>query len=191
MKAAGEANIVGVQEELRRGAKVNAADAEGYTALHYGARCGDPRVVRALLDAGANVNTQTKHGVTPLMISINMMCVKPEITLMLIRAGANVNAADSDGNTALQIGTTESSDEVMEELLKKGADPNCLSSSTGERPLHVAALNGLSDTVALLLRYGADIKLRNARGKTALEVANPRHPEVRQLLEKAAQTKAK
>jgi ankyrin repeat protein len=49
---------------------------------------------------------------------------KPEITLALINAGADVNVAESDGDTALWIATTESSLEVMEALLKKGADPN-------------------------------------------------------------------
>jgi hypothetical protein len=191
MKAAADANLVSVEEELRRGADVNVSDADGYTALHYGARCGDVRVVRALLNAGANVNARTRQGVTPLMSSIDMMCGKPEVTLMLIRARAKVNATDSDGNTALQIATTESSVEVMKELLKRGADPNSLSNATGERPLHVASLNGLSDRVALLLTFGADVKLRNARGETALEVSNPKHPEVRHLLEKATKTKPK
>ena len=61
---------------------------------------------------------------TPLIYSIDMAWGKPEITLALIRAGADVNAVDSQGHTALWLATTESTPEVVEELLKRGANPN-------------------------------------------------------------------
>ena len=183
MKASADSDIRAVEQLLKTGAQVNSSDANGYTALHYAAHCGDIKVVQVLIKAGADIDSRTKQGVTPLMYSIDMMCGKPEITLELIRAGAGVNEVDSQGNTALHIATTESTNDVLEALLQKSADPNVLSKATGDRPLHVAAANGLVDRVELLIRYGADPKLKNARGQTAIEVANKRYPAIRRLLQ--------
>lgn len=185
MKAAVDLDVAAVRRLLREGAQVNVSDADGYTPLHYAVHCGEIEIVQMLLDAGADVKAATKQGVTPLSYSIDMMCPNPEITLALIRAGANVNAADKDGNTPLYIATTESSLEVMEELLKRGADPNFLTKTIVHGPLHIAALNGLVEEVELLLRYGADPKKKNAQGQTAIDLANKRYPELRRLLENA------
>jgi ankyrin repeat protein len=190
LSAAEKADVSTVQKLLANGASVNAANADGYTALHYAAQCRDVRVVDALLKAGADVNARTKQNVTPLIASINMAWGKPEISLALINAGADVNVADSDGDTALWIATTESSSEVIRALLKKGANPNVQSKSlgfNGDTPLHMAARNGLVDAVKLLLNYGANPAIRNAAGKTPLEVANPKWPEVARLLKEHSQ----
>ncbi|MGH9710508.1 MAG: ankyrin repeat domain-containing protein, partial [Candidatus Acidiferrales bacterium] len=73
--------------------------------------------------------------------------------------------------------------EVMQELLKRGANPNA-QNDAGESPLHMAAMNGLVDRVQLLLQYGANATLRNAEGKTPLDVANKKWLQVRELMEK-------
>lgn len=184
MKAAADSDASAVKRLLRGGAPVNDADVDGYTALHLAAHCGEVTIVKMLLKAGANVNAKTKQGVTPLLSSIDMMCPTPGVTLALIRAGADVNDADSRGSNALCYATTESSIEVMKELLKRGADPNVLCKSMEDRPLHLSALNGFTDRVELLLEAGADPQLRNSAGQTALEVANKNYPHIRHLLEK-------
>jgi ankyrin repeat protein len=188
MMAARSSDLSSVRKLLMSGVDVNARDINDSTALHYAAAsCGDVRVVKVLLASGADVNARNKKNVTPLLDSINMACDKTDITLILIQAGADVNVAESgDGDTALWIATTESSSEVVEELLKKGANPNAQATGVGwigYTPLHMAALNGLTDRVQLLLQYGASVNIRNARGQTPLDVANKRSPETRHLLE--------
>lgn len=58
------------------------------------------------------------------------------------------------------------------EVLKFGMIPggivNCLETGSGRSPLHVAALNGNTRSVELLLRCGALVHLRDTLGHTAL-----------------------
>ena len=55
---------------LNKGAKVNATDDEGNTALAAAVtRRVSPDVVRLLIDAGATIDTRNKRGETPLLIA--------------------------------------------------------------------------------------------------------------------------
>jgi len=47
-------------------ADVNAAEKDGWTALHWAAMEGHTDVVRLLLQNGANVEAVTERGLTPL-----------------------------------------------------------------------------------------------------------------------------
>ena len=51
---------------LKQGVDVNAARADGATALLWAAHWDDLETVDLLLDAGAKVNAADDHGVTPL-----------------------------------------------------------------------------------------------------------------------------
>jgi ankyrin repeat protein len=57
-------------------------------------------------------------------------------------------------------------------LLAHGADPNHVSSLYGEASLHAAARNGANEKVIdALLKHGADPRVKNAKGETAIQVA--------------------
>jgi ankyrin repeat protein len=55
-------------------------------------------------------------------------------------------------------------------LLKQGADPNARRKNGGTALMH-AALNGDSPSAVLLLRSGADIRVRLDRGETVMTLA--------------------
>lgn len=180
MLAAAKGDAALVARLLREGASINAADKDGYTALHRASHCGNVQVIKTLIAAGANVNAKTKEDVTPLLISIDMMCPIPEVTMALIQAGADVNAADSAGDTAIVIAATETSLDVMRELLKRGANPNAQGMGD-ETALHYAAMNNLLDRVEMLLQFGARMDIQDSAGKNALDVARP---SAKKLMEK-------
>ncbi len=58
-----------IADVLRRGADVNAADPQGYTALMYAANLGLVEHVETLLAAGADPALRTKQGETAISLA--------------------------------------------------------------------------------------------------------------------------
>jgi ankyrin repeat protein len=71
-------------------------------------------VARELIKRGANVNAQTQHGVTPLMIAAARN-VTPMIGL-LVQANADVALKSKEGKTALQIAEQNGSEQAAKAL---------------------------------------------------------------------------
>ena len=60
----------------------------------------NPEVLKALLEAGADVNAKNKDGVTPLMPAAGSN-PNPEVLKALLEAGADAKAKNNEGKTAL------------------------------------------------------------------------------------------
>jgi uncharacterized protein len=183
IRASSDGDLAAVKRLIQQGAKVNAVDERGITALYYAVNCHniDVRVVRELVAAGADMNARTPDNRTPLMNAVSMPYGKPEIALELIRAGAKGSVADSQGRTALWIATTDSSVSVIKALLEADANPN-VQGPGGNTPLHLAVINGLIDVARVLLQHGADVMIRNSQGQTVHDVADGRQSAMRELL---------
>ena len=69
------------------------------TALMSAASAGHTKVIRTLLDNGADVNALTTYGETALMLAA--MRGHTETARVLLINGADVNARDEKGRTAL------------------------------------------------------------------------------------------
>ena len=79
-----------------------------------------------------------------------------------------VNARDlTSGETALMIAIKRRDTPWMGFLLQNGADPN-LKDAEGNTPLLVAAMNGFSDGVRVMLASRAQVDGTNGKGETAL-----------------------
>ena len=72
---------------LDRGADVDAAEADGTTALHWAAQLDDLATVDSLLDAGAAATAANRFDVTPLELAANNG--NGEIVARLLAAGAD------------------------------------------------------------------------------------------------------
>jgi len=86
-----------------------------FTPLGRSILSGHTTAVKALLDAGADPN---QGGLISLPI---MLARKPEVVQMLLDAGAEVNRPDEHGKTALMNAVEEYKPDLMETLLKGGA----------------------------------------------------------------------
>ena len=76
-----------------------------------------------IYDTDVNINCTLVNGITPLMIASS--CGHTETVQVLLQAGANVNSTDNDGYSPLVYAITgHKSLQVIEQLLKAGAQPN-------------------------------------------------------------------
>lgn len=140
---------------LEHGADVNAKDPRngGFTPLDFALSSYHYiEMVRLLIERGANVNTASTQGITPL-IEAAMRNQKDAIALLLEK-GADPNARDQKGASALiwalRMGRLDSA--IV--LINSGADVN-LSDSQGFSPLKLAKMRQDSKLQKLLESKGA------------------------------------
>ena len=134
----------------------------GRTPLHQATSNSNPRVLRLLLDAGADVNAKTDLGSVPLHGAAGSP--NPDIALTLLRAGGDPNVQYkglkyAPLHVAAEDGSTGS---VVDVLISWGANPN-LKSSNGYVPLVLAIRSeNPHDQVALaLIAGGTDLDSRD------------------------------
>jgi len=153
LDAAVNGDITLASKALYQGAKVNAKDKDGYTALmSAAAQSGDAASVEVLLTKGADVNTKNQHGFTALMKATERGYTA--VVEVLLAKGADVNAKGDYDWTALMSAARFGDTTVVEVLLAKGADVNA-KHKRGWTALSIAKENGYTDIVQLLKQAGA------------------------------------
>mgnify|MGYP003339836691 CR=1 FL=1 len=196
-QAAELADVRMVKMLLDAGARPEGANGDGETALMLAVRTGNLDVVQALMNAGANVNTIEKfHHQTALMWATEAPRNAAEIVKLLLAKGADVNvrAQTNDwasqitsepraqyrpvgGLTALLYAARSGCLSCVEQILAKGADLN-RPTPEGVTPLMIALDNDHNDVAKLLLDRGANPKLWDWWGRTALYIAVDRKASV-------------
>ncbi len=102
-----EQNLNLVNDLIVLGANVDWQDYEIYnhTPLHMAAFYGRVKIVRMLIDAGADVNVQSEDGWTPLHVAAYKEELK--IARMLIDAGANKDLQNDDDKLPYDLADTQ------------------------------------------------------------------------------------
>eukprot|EP00903_Cladosiphon_okamuranus_P016085 g14849.t1 len=110
----------------------------------------------------------------------------------LVEAGA-VQSPSAFGSTPLHFAATWSNSEATLALLRHGAEPNA-QTLAGNTPLHwaveYAGMPGSSETVEVLLRWGADETMRNANGCTPEDNLGDNVDESEVVVEEVERVKA-
>ncbi|MEP7304424.1 MAG: ankyrin repeat domain-containing protein [Acidobacteriota bacterium] len=157
--AASRGDKVTVRALLAQHADVNAAEADGATALHWAAFRGDKELADILIRAGANSKAVNREGATPLWLaSVNGDAA---IISALLAAGADANEHLPLGRTPLMVASRTGNVEAMKVLLDHGADVNAKETLRGTTALMWAADEGHAPAIQLLIQHGADIKARS------------------------------
>ena len=138
-----------------KGANVNAASADGSTAIMYAAANGDLELVRALLKAGANVKPETQLGTSA--ITEAAIIGSAPIIQALLKAGADPNFKTPNGETPLMAAARSGKVDAAKALLDAGADINAKENWGGQSALMWAAAQSQADMVKLLASKGANL----------------------------------
>ncbi len=109
-------DLVMVVYAARNGARWDACDAEGCTAMHWASTGGNAEVVRYLVSAGYGVLVADAKGRTPLH-----MASRAQVVEALVGSGAEPNVFDDSGRSPLHEACARGDAAVVRALLAAGA----------------------------------------------------------------------
>jgi ankyrin repeat protein len=178
---------------LRHGVDVNVRGSENDTSLLLASWNGHRDVVQCLLGHGADVELRDKFLNTPLILAAYNGHV--DAVRLLLEHNADVNSQNDRGRTPLHNAIRcdrfkADRPQIVQLLLKHGANANIRNYNKRRTPLHLASKRAdLLDILRLLLEHGADLDAEDKDGKTPLQLSLERgHHEVTRFLSEHSTT---
>jgi uncharacterized protein len=169
MRAAGRSEVAdaamrgdksALQALLQQKAEVNAAQADGTTALQWAVRANDLEMTEMLLRAGASPSAANQSGATPMLLAA--MNGNAAIIERLIQAGADPNApVSATGDTALMMAARTGKVDAAKALLDHGAKVNTKETWGGTTALMWAVAERHPEVVQLLVDHAADVNAKS------------------------------
>lgn len=177
---------------LSRGARVNSMYDDTFPlayALSYASNNNDYRMADLLIEHGADLEGWYDSSRSHFYAFSG---INNDTVMYLLDKGLNVNLTDENGYTLLmiriistEIGSQKPRSEYVQELVNRGANVNARAKQhikfiipnylyyyqKGDTALFGAVAMRDVDTAKVLLYAGADKNIRNADGKTALDIA--------------------
>ncbi|MDB5339290.1 MAG: ankX 1 [Planctomycetaceae bacterium] len=163
--AAENQNSVAIDTLLEQKANLNAAQADGMTALHWATYHDELSTVKRLIAAGADAKATNRYGVMPLSLA----CTNgnADIVELLLASGADANSKLSGGETVLMTASRTGRLGPVNALLARNADVSARERK-GQTALMWAAADGHVEVVDALLKAGADFTTPLPSGFTPL-----------------------
>lgn len=122
---------------------------DGFTPLGFAVFFSQPEIVKALLDAGADVNLPSRETMKVTPLASAAAAKQTEIARVLIANGANVNARAAGGHVPLHEASANGNVELVKLLIDSGAVVNA-KTDDGKTPLDFAIEYKRDDVVDLL-----------------------------------------
>ncbi|MEY4387593.1 MAG: serine/threonine-protein phosphatase 6 regulatory ankyrin repeat subunit, partial [Verrucomicrobiota bacterium] len=145
--------------------------AVGTTPLHLAARNGDTPVMRALLNARADVQLADGNGDTALHFAARTW--QTNALTLLLNARAPLEVTNRNSHTPLRTAVESSVTPAVATLLDAGA--NHTNGLGGNTLLHIAVTRNDRNTTTLLLKRKFALESRDATGNTPLQAAALAH----------------
>lgn len=128
---------------------VNRYSQDGWTPLHLAAFFGQPAVVEALLERGADVHARARNGTTNLPLHAAAAGRNLDAVRALVEHGADVNARQEGGFTALHSAALNGDVEMARLLIAAGAEVDARATNN-QNALDLALTKGHQAMVNLL-----------------------------------------
>lgn len=144
-----------VRQLVESGAKINTVDNDGLSPLVSSVRNGLGDIALFLIQSGADANIDSRYPYRPALTEAAMNGDE-KLTEALLKVGADVNKADFDGKTALQFALGRNEREKAAKLLySAGGRLGKISKDDQVNPMmdHACSL-GFTEVVSQLIQYG-------------------------------------
>lgn len=137
-----------VKQCLENGLDPNEIFEDRYTLLLPSTCCGDEKLVRLLIEKGADVNFRSKLGMTAIYLATQHDAY--DLTKLLIENGANIDVPSTkDVKSPLIESTIQGNKLIVGTLIEAGADVN-IKDLEGKTALDYAKEKGFSDIARIL-----------------------------------------
>lgn len=175
---------------VENGADVTSKAYGGSTPLSLAAQLGKTEILEILQKSKANSGVKELRDDSVFYNAVH----SGNTTLVerLLSTGYRLQTIQFQGGlTPIHVAVQDDNEEMVDLLLKKGADVNART-SWGATPLHLAARQGSRAVMDLLITKGADVNADTKNGDTPLHLAaaNGRANHASDLLEKGAKVDA-
>ncbi|XP_015250018.1 PREDICTED: ankyrin repeat domain-containing protein 50-like [Cyprinodon variegatus] len=168
--AAQEGHLSTVKLLLDRRSPIDHRAYDGHSALSAAFLEGHTDVAELLMKRGADTDVRDAEG-RPLLYLLVLEHHLHMATLVIEKGGVPLESRDSEGRTALHVASWQGSVEIVDLLLKHGANPNA-QDSEGRPPLHSVAWTGHEQVGhRLLAANNVIIDLACHQGATPLSIA--------------------
>lgn len=143
------------------------------TALHYALNPGKKEkrylnIIKALLEAGADPDSPSNNGNTPLANAAQGGWT--DAVVLLLKNGAKAHTRSGVKYPPLHAAVLSGNTDLVKLLVERGSPVDCRD-ERGNTALMTALENGREDSVEFLLRHGADPKAVNNLNQTTLMCA--------------------
>ena len=139
--------------------------------LYYAALCGFHDLTEHLINkCSQDVNDIGGFYWSPLVAALSME--QFEVAELLYQHGAHVDVQGRNKCTPLYGASYSGNLEIVQWLLRRGADPNLPDLSDGRASLHETAVFGYLEIAQTLLQHNADPNIQNQVGEIPLHVAS-------------------
>ncbi|KJH41312.1 ankyrin repeat protein [Dictyocaulus viviparus] len=151
---------------------IDEEDGKGRTALHYSMEQNSFEVVKILVTAGANLDCVDIYGTT----ASHLACKEGRIDVfeLLLQNGADAFCVDKTGKTPFDLACEYGKQKMVEYMLKNIENISLLQIAGDAHKisaLHLAARNGHTHIVCLLLENGWNINRTTVNGTALHEAA--------------------
>ncbi|RDD41720.1 Transient receptor potential cation channel subfamily A member 1 [Trichoplax sp. H2] len=151
-----------IKKLVELGADITATDSDGRHCVHYIAEQTDSSTIQAVLENGGKelVDHPDNENLMPLRIA----AMKGNLTALyhLVRNGASIDTLDEEGNTLLHIAAKGNNRDTIKQILAHTSmkDINTRNTS-GQKPIHIAAIYGHNRVMQNMIKNGADINSKD------------------------------
>lgn len=172
--------VEAVRASLAAGGDVNERDRSGWTPLMHAALECRAKIVKLLLDSGADPKLSGKKGQTPSFMDSGQTALTVASGYFIARRRAAL--APERGMPTGYIDYELAAPAIMvHDLIARGGEVNA-ADADGRTPLMMAAIQGWSGVVRELLAAHAAVNVQDHEGRRAIDYVDPSNGDIVALL---------